>query len=86
VTSIPTRSRKEHTTDLHCFECVDGDGCFNNADLQNLFATLKPGGPFTDSGPEPAALALAIAIRCGDLAVDLLGANDELHANLHFMI
>lgn len=38
---------------------VNGDGSFNNADLQYLLTTLKSGGGSTDSVPEPATFTLA---------------------------
>jgi hypothetical protein len=50
-------------------ENVNGDGTFNNADLQNLLNTLKSGGGSADPVPEPTPLvllflgALVIAFR-----------------------
>jgi len=41
-------------------EDVNGDGKFNNADLQSLLATLKSGGGSADPVPEPDSLTLAL--------------------------
>jgi hypothetical protein len=38
---------------------VNGDGKFNNADLQYLLTTLKNGGGSADPVPEPASWVLA---------------------------
>jgi hypothetical protein len=44
---------------LALIEDVNGDGSFNNADLQYLLNTLKSGGGSADSVPEPASWVLA---------------------------
>ena len=41
-------------------ENVNGDGSFNNADLQYLLNTLKSGGGSTNPVPEPSTLVLAV--------------------------
>jgi hypothetical protein len=54
---------------LLAIEDINGDGIFNNADLQYLLNTFKSRGGSADSVPEPASFvlvglgALAIAFR-----------------------
>jgi hypothetical protein len=45
--------------ELSQIEDVNGDGSFNNADLQALLTDLQSGGGTTDSVPEPSTIVLA---------------------------
>ena len=51
--------------DLLSLGDVNGDGVFNNADVQSLLDMLKTAGPSLTSVPEPAAIWLAITGAIG---------------------
>ncbi len=65
-------------SDVSLLGDINGDGQFNNADLQKLENVLKSGGGSTDAVPEPSTFIL-LAMAFGALA---LWSRKKINMNL----